>query len=46
LGYQNTWIVVYRDGSSNWSNGIPAALSARLKAGDDSVLEVRSLFLS
>jgi len=35
VGYNDSWIVAYQDGSSNWS-GIPAALSTALKASDDS----------
>jgi len=34
VGYNDSWIVAYQDGSSNWS-GIPAALSTKLKASDN-----------
>jgi hypothetical protein len=44
VGYNDSWIVAYQDGSSNWS-GIPAALSTKLKASDGNrVLDVRSVF--
>jgi hypothetical protein len=43
VGYNDCWIVVYGDCSSSWSDGIPNALSARLRAGYPSILEVRFL---
>jgi len=38
VGHDNSWIVVYGDGSSNW-NGIPDALAKKLKAGYSSTVE-------
>ena len=40
VGHDNSWIVVYRDNSINWS-GIPDDLAQNLKNGYVSSVEVR-----
>ena len=42
VGHDNSWIVVYGDGSSNWNGILPDALAKKLKAGYSSTVEVRA----
>jgi hypothetical protein len=42
VGYDDSWIVVYQDGSITWPDAIPPALDAKLQAGHPCALEVCS----